>query len=66
MRFSMLYSGEQILSFESCLVFYAGDSLKKISVQSCKRSCGHKVPRVTVGGWMDGRTDERTHKVRRV
>ena len=29
MRFSMLYSGEQILSFKSCLVFYAGDSLKK-------------------------------------
>ena len=27
MRFSMLYSGEQILSFKSCLVFYAGDSL---------------------------------------
>ena len=27
MRFSMLYSGEQILSFESYLVFYAGDSL---------------------------------------
>ena len=26
MRFSMLYSGEQILSFKSCLVFYAGDS----------------------------------------
>ena len=25
--FSMLYSGEQILSFKSCLVFYAGDSL---------------------------------------
>ena len=29
MRFSMLYSGEQILSFKSCLVFYAGDSLRK-------------------------------------
>ena len=28
MRFSMLYSGEQNLSFKSCLVFYAGDSLK--------------------------------------
>ena len=27
MRFSMLYSGEQILSFKSCLVFYTGDSL---------------------------------------
>ena len=27
MRFSMLYSGEQILSFKSCLVFYAGDSI---------------------------------------
>ena len=27
MRFSMLYSGEQILSFKPCLVFYAGDSL---------------------------------------
>ena len=29
MRFSMLYSGEQILSFKSCLVFYAGDSLNR-------------------------------------
>ena len=28
MRFSMLYSGEQILSFKSCLVFYAEDSLR--------------------------------------
>ena len=28
MRFSMLYSGEQILSFITCLVFYAGDSLR--------------------------------------
>ena len=28
MRFSVLYSGEQILSFKVCLVFYAGDSLK--------------------------------------
>ena len=28
MRFSMLYSGEQILSFKSCFVFYTGDSLK--------------------------------------
>ena len=27
MRFSMLYSGEQNLSFKSCLLFYAGDSL---------------------------------------
>ena len=27
MPFSMLYSEEQILSFKSCLVFYAGDSL---------------------------------------
>ena len=27
MRFSMLYSGEQILSFKLCLVFYARDSL---------------------------------------
>ena len=27
MRFSMLYSGEQILSFKLCLVFYTGDSL---------------------------------------
>ena len=31
MRFSMLYSGEQILSFKSCLVFYAGDSLTALS-----------------------------------
>ena len=30
MRFSMLYSGEQILSFKSCFVFYAGDSLNII------------------------------------
>ena len=30
MRFSMLYSGEQILSFKSCLIFYAGDSLKDL------------------------------------
>ena len=28
MRFSMLYSGEQILPFKPCLVFYAGDSLR--------------------------------------
>ena len=26
MQFSMLFSGEQILSFKLCLVFYAGDS----------------------------------------
>ena len=26
----MLYSGEQILSFKSCLVFYAGDSLSRV------------------------------------
>ena len=31
MLFSMLYSGEQILSFKSCLVFYAGDSLRKFA-----------------------------------
>ena len=29
MRLSMLYSGEQILSFKPCLLFYAGDSLNK-------------------------------------
>ena len=29
MQFSMLYSGEQILSFKPCLVFYAGDSLNE-------------------------------------
>ena len=34
MRFSMLYSGEQILSFKSCLVFYAGDSLSLESVKN--------------------------------
>ena len=28
MRFSMLYSGEQTLSFKRWLVFYAGDFLK--------------------------------------
>ena len=32
MRFSMLYSGEQILSFKSCLVLYAGDSLSSTLV----------------------------------
>ena len=30
MRFSMLYSREQILSFKSCLVFYAGDSFSNL------------------------------------
>ena len=34
MRFSMLYSGEQILSFKSCLVFYAGDSLRQPAFDS--------------------------------
>ena len=33
MRFSMLYSEEQILSFKSCLVFYAGDSLNNFWVR---------------------------------
>ena len=28
MRFSMLYSGDQVLSFKPCLLFYAGDSLR--------------------------------------
>ena len=37
MRFSMLYSGEQILSFKSCLVFYAGDSLSNFGNPWCKR-----------------------------
>ena len=32
MQFSMLYSGEQILSFKLCLVFYAGDSLTLTTV----------------------------------
>ena len=27
MRFSMLYSGEKILSFKPCLLFYTGESL---------------------------------------
>ena len=31
MQFSILYSGEQILSFKSCLIFYAGDSLSNLS-----------------------------------
>ena len=31
MRFSKLYSGEQILSFKLCLVFYSGDSLSNMS-----------------------------------
>ena len=31
MRFKMLYSGEQNLSFKSRLVFYAGDSLNMVS-----------------------------------
>ena len=30
MQFSMLYSGEQILSFKVRLLFYAGDSLKEL------------------------------------
>ena len=30
MRFSMLYSGEQILSFKPRFVFYAGDSLSAV------------------------------------
>ena len=34
MRFSMLYSREQILSFKSCLVFYAGDSLNMQTIQT--------------------------------
>ena len=37
MRFSMLYSGEQILSCKSCLIFYAEDSLS-FSLKS-KVSC---------------------------
>ena len=32
MRFSILYSGEQILSFKSCLVFNAGDSLNNLKI----------------------------------
>ena len=39
MRFSMLYSREQILSFKSCLVFYAGDSLKLHQVVSKAMLC---------------------------
>ena len=35
MWFSMPYSGEQILSFKSCLVFYAGDSLKSRITLQC-------------------------------
>ena len=38
MRFSMLYSGEQILSFKSCLVLYAGDSLRFVGVSNCRAS----------------------------
>ena len=34
MQFSMLYSGEEILSFKSCLVFYAGDSLTSLLLDS--------------------------------
>ena len=37
----MLYSGEQILSFEPCLVFYAGDSLSKLEDYMYARS---KIP----------------------
>ena len=29
MRFSMLYSREQVLSFKPCLLFYAGDALRE-------------------------------------
>ena len=36
MQFSMLYSGEQNLSFKSCLIFYAGDSLKFLDYRPCK------------------------------
>ena len=42
MRFSMLYSGEQILSFKSCLVFYAGDSLNLVQVEQYTKS-NHEV-----------------------
>ena len=31
MRFSVLYSGEQILSFKPCLLFYARNSLRLVS-----------------------------------
>ena len=39
MQFSMLYSGEQILSFKVYLVFYAGDSLRNqnnIAIRFCR------------------------------
>ena len=49
MRFLMLYSGEQILSFKSCLVFYAGDSLNVVLCTSRMRWFGH-VERST--GWI--------------
>ena len=39
MRFSMLYSGEQNLSFKSCLVFYAGDSLSQVCTECNSTSC---------------------------
>ena len=32
MQFSMLQSGEQILSYKLCLVFYAGDSLTVLKI----------------------------------
>ena len=43
MQISMLYSGEQILSFKLCLVFYTGDSLNIFFFLLCNRKCGKKV-----------------------
>ena len=37
----MLYSGEQILSFKSCLVFYAGDSLKNVPISESSAEMTH-------------------------
>ena len=54
MRFSMLYSGEQILSFKSCLVFYAGDSLKRACLLIFKTGRQMNFPTRTGSAGLDG------------
>ena len=55
MRFSMLYSGEQILSFKSCLVFYARNSLtiNFAIVVTRQNDTDGKTVRVRVSGGCD-------------
>ena len=59
MRFSMLYSGEQILSFKSCLIFYAGNSLSMRN-KVCKEWADlHPVPFKCRGArWLSGRVSD--------